>query len=172
MNILTIKQGEWLNKDHTHFRVVGTTDLPGFENQEIELFLTTEDEEYKKLSEELKSLIVDKVVPLATLIEEKHEELRFAMYEARNNAYVEYDNDEFDCNESAQLNMNTLVGLNLKTTQVRSRKEVTHTFTKEQLNELAGLMVLHINELYAKYWELKDALYKCSTEEELDNIKW
>ena len=108
-------------------------------------------------------------------VKNKHNQLYSTMSSKRNSLTVAYDNDKFDANETAQNNMNALLKsfeLGTETVNIRSTNEITHTFAKEQCNELALLMIQTVNSLYEKYWQLKDALYKCSTKEEVDTIIW
>lgn len=112
---------------------------------------------------------------LETLKEEKHAELKAIMQAKRNALTCEYADDVFDCNEQAQNNMTSLMSfanLGMKEFSIRSTNEHTHTFTAEQLVELATIMNKTINELYIAYWSYKNALYECKTKEEIDNIKW
>ena len=113
--------------------------------------------------------------PLETLKEEKHAELKAIMQAKRNALTCEYANDVFDCHEQAQANMTSLMGfanLGMKEFSIRSTNERTHTFTAEQLVELATIMSKTINNLYSEYWQYKNALYECKTKEEIDGIKW
>ena len=117
-------------------------------------------------------------VPEKTLEEvktNKHSELKSTMQTKRQSLKVDYDNDQFDANETAQANMNTLLkAFNLGATSVsiRSVNEVTHTFNQAHCNELALLMASAVNNLYDKYWQYKDELAKCATTEEVDTIVW
>ena len=123
-------------------------------------------------------IIKEIVVPLLTLeeeIEKKHAELKSIMQAKRNSLTCEYANDVFDANEQAQSNMTSLMGFaNLGMTEffIRSTNERTHTFTAEQLVELATLMSKTINNLYSEYWQYKNALYECKTKEEIAGITW
>ena len=113
--------------------------------------------------------------PLEMLKEEKHAELKSIMQAKRKALTCEYANDVFDCNEQAQSNMTSLMGFaNLGMTEffIRSTNERTHTFTAEQLVELARLMSKTVNDLFIEYWTYKNALYECKTKEEIDNISW
>ena len=105
----------------------------------------------------------------------KHSELKSIMQAKRQSLKVDYDNDQFDANETAQANMNTLLqAFNLGTTSVsiRSVNEVTHTFNQAHCNELALLMADAVNKLYAEYWKYKDALAKCETVDAVNEIVW
>ena len=105
----------------------------------------------------------------------KHSELKSTMQTKRQVLKVDYDNDQFDANETAQANMNTLLqAFNLGATSVsiRSVNEVTHTFNQTQCNELALLMASTVNNLYGEYWALKDKLDICTTKEEVDTVVW
>ena len=107
--------------------------------------------------------------------EQKHSQLKSTMQSKRQALKVEYDDDSFDANETAQANMNTLLqAFNLGATSVsiRSVNEVTHTFNQEHCNELALLMADAVNKLYAEYWKYKDALAKCETTEDVEKIVW
>lgn len=115
--------------------------------------------------------------PLEELKEEKHAELKSIMQAKRDALTCHYDGDEFDCNTNAQNNINSLLlfAETMKddaTVSIRSSNEATHNFTKVQLNELSALMVQAVNTLYAQYWELKDALSKATTAEEVNAIAW
>ena len=117
-------------------------------------------------------------MPILTLeeeIEKKHAELKSIMQAKRNALTCEYANDVFDCNEQAQSNMTSLMSFaNLGMTEfyIRSTNERTHTFTAEQLVELATIMSKTVNNLYSEYWDLKNALYECKTKEEIDKLAW
>lgn len=123
-------------------------------------------------------IIKESVVHVLTLeeeIEKKHAELKAIMQAKRNALTCEYADDVFDCNEQAQNNMTSLMSfanLEMKEFSIRSTNEHTHTFTAEQLVELATLMSKALNDLYSKYWSYKNALYECKTKEEIANIKW
>ena len=97
------------------------------------------------------------------------------MQAKRNALTCEYSDDVFDCNEQAQSNMTSLMSFaNLGMTEfsIRSTTEHTHTFTAEQLVELATLMSKALTDLYSEYWSYKNALYECKTKEEIDNVRW
>ena len=88
---------------------------------------------------------------------------------------MDYDDDKFDANEKAQLNMNTLLktfDFGATSVSIRSANENTHTFNQTHCNELALLMVSAVNNLYSEYWTLKDKLYNCTIKEEVDAIVW
>lgn len=107
--------------------------------------------------------------------ETKHSELKSTMQAKRQALKVSYDDDEFDANETAQANMNTLLqAFNLGATSVsiRSVREVTHTFNQEHCNELAFLMADAVNNLYGEYWQYKDALAKCEAVDAVNEISW
>ena len=113
--------------------------------------------------------------PLEMFKEEKHAELKSIMQAKRKALTCEYANDVFDCNEQAQNNMTSLMSfenLGMKEFSIRSTNERTHTFTAEQLLELATIMSKTVNDLYSEYWSYKNALYECKTKEEIDKIKW
>ena len=112
---------------------------------------------------------------LETFKQEKHAELKSIMQAKRNSLTCEYANDVFDCNEQAQANMTSLMGfanLGMKEFSIRSTNERTHTFNNTQLVELATIMSKTVNDLYAEYWQYKNALYECKTKEEIDKLTW
>ena len=112
---------------------------------------------------------------LETFKQEKHAELKSIMQSKRNALTCEYADDVFDCNEQAQANMTSLMGfanLGMKEFSIRSTNERTHTFTAEQLVELATIMSKTVNALYSEYWQYKNALYECKTKEEIDKLAW
>lgn len=135
-------------------------------------------EQNEKLLEALKGVDVKPyVVDLEALKTAKHSELKAQMATKRDALTCHYDGDDFDCNTNAQNNINSLL-LFAETMRddaivsIRSSNEATHNFTKAQLNELSALMVQAVNTLYAQYWELKDALAKATTAEEVNAIAW
>ena len=135
-------------------------------------------EQNEKLLEALKGVDVKPyVADLEALKTAKHAELKTQMGVKRNTLTCYYDGDEFDCNTDAQNNINSLLLFaetmnDDATVSIRSSNEATHNFTKVQLNELSALMVHAVNTLYAQYWELKDALAKATTAEEVNAIAW
>lgn len=135
-------------------------------------------EQNDKLLEALKGVDVKPyVVDIEALKTAKHAELKAQMVAKRDALTCHYDGDEFDCNTNAQNNINSLLlfAETMKddaTVSIRSSNEATHNFTKVQLNELSALMVQAVNTLYAQYWELKDALSKATTAEEVNAIAW
>ena len=113
--------------------------------------------------------------PLEVFKEEQHAELKSIMQAKRKALTCEYADDVFDCNEQAQNNMTSLMSfanLGMKEFFIRSTNERTHTFTAEQLVELATIMSKTVNDLYSEYWLYKNALYECKTKEEIDKVKW
>lgn len=135
-------------------------------------------EQNEKLLEALKGVDVKPyVVDIEALKTAKHTELKAQMVAKRDALTCYYDGDEFDCNTNAQNNINSLLlfAETMKddaTVSIRSSNEATHNFSKAQLNKLSALMVQAVNTLYAQYWELKDALSKATTAEEVNAIAW
>ena len=117
-------------------------------------------------------------IPEKTLEEaktNKHSELKSTMQAKRQSLKVNYDDDQFDANETAQANMIVLLksfDLGAKEVSIRSATENTHTFNQTQCNELALLMASAVKNLYGEYWALKDKLDICTTTEEVDSIVW
>lgn len=117
------------------------------------------------------------VVDIEALKTAKHSELKAQMVAWRDALTCHYDGDDFDCNTNAQNNINSLI-LFTETSKtdaivsIRSSNETTHVFNKEQLHELSSIMVKAVNDLYAEYWVLKDALAKATTAEEVNAIAW
>ncbi|HAU86973.1 MAG TPA: hypothetical protein DCW90_16225 [Lachnospiraceae bacterium] len=123
----------------------------------------------------LKVVAVTEQEMLEEAKETKHSQLKSTMQSKRQALKVSYDDDEFDANETAQANMNTLLqAFNLGATSVsiRSVNEVTHTFNQAHCNELALLMADAVNNLYGEYWQYKDALAQCTTVDEVNEIVW
>ena len=107
--------------------------------------------------------------------ETKHSQLKSTMQSKRQALKVDYDDDQFDANEDAQANMIVLLksfDLGATSVSIRSTTEKTHTFNKEHTQELSLLMLQAVNDLYDKYWELKDALSKCETVDAVNEINW
>ena len=135
-------------------------------------------------TDKAKAIINDGVLSVVAVTDEeilnnqkeiKHVELKSTMQAKRQSLKVDYDDDQFDANETAQANMNTLLqAFNLGATSVsiRSVNEVTHTFNQAHGNELALLMADAVNNLYSEYWQYKDALAQCTTVEEVNESKW
>ena len=135
-------------------------------------------EQNEKLLEALKGVDVKPyVVDLEALKTTKHSELKAQMVAKRDALTCHYDGDEFDCNTSAQNNINSLI-LFTETSKtdaivsIRSSNETTHVFNKEQLHELSSLMVKAVNDLYTEYWVLKDNLSEAKCEEDIKSINW
>ena len=122
-------------------------------------------EEYEELSKP----------SLDTIKGNKHSELKSTMQAKRQSLKVDYDDDQFDANETAQANMIVLLksfDLGAKEVSIRSATEKTHSFNQTQCNELALLIVSAVNNLYGEYWALKDKLDICITKEEVDSVVW
>jgi hypothetical protein len=105
----------------------------------------------------------------------KHSEIKQKMQETRENLTVSYDNDMFDCNSNAQNNMNSLItGAQFGLTEfnIRSVNEITHTFNAEQLKDLAILMNRAVDNVYKKYWNLKNEISLANTKSDLSKIQW
>ena len=114
-------------------------------------------------------------VNLDELKKSKHEQLKLEMISEKNNALVEYDNDKFNANNSAQDNMNALLNyatIGKNTFEIRSANEVTHIFNSDQLRELAVAMFTAIDNIYCRYWLLKDELKAAGTKDEILKISW
>ena len=117
-------------------------------------------------------------VPEKTLEEvktNKHSELKSTMQAKRQSLKVDYDDDQFDANETAQANMIVLLksfDLGATSVNIRSATEKTHSFNQTRCNELALLMASAVNNLYSEYWALKDKLDICATKEEVEAIVW
>ena len=108
-------------------------------------------------------------------IDEKHAELKQIMKNKRQNVKVNYDNDIFDANEEAQLNMIVLLkafDLGAQVVSIRSSTEETHTFDKEHCQELSLIMLSAVQAIFDQYWVLKDLLANCETVEEVEMISW
>ena len=108
-------------------------------------------------------------------IDEKHAELKQIMKNKRQNVKVNYDNDIFDANEEAQLNMIVLLkafDLGAQVVSIRSSTEETHTFDKEHCQELSLIMLSAVQAIFDQYWVLKDELADCETVEEVEMISW
>jgi len=123
----------------------------------------------------LKVVAVTEQEMLEEAKETKHSQLKSTMQSKRQALKVSYDDDEFDANEDAQANMIVLLksfDLGATSVSIRSTTEKTHTFNKDHTQELSLLMLQAVNELYDKYWELKDQLSKCETVDAVNEIKW
>ena len=139
---------------------------------------TWAEEMFTKLSDIIKAKDKRLAPPEPTfdeVVATKHAELKSTMQSKRRALKVDYDKDQFDANETAQANMNTLLqafNLGATSVSVRSATEVTHTFNQAYCNELALLMADAVNNLYGEYWQYKDALAQCTTVEEVNEIVW
>src|SRR5574344_1450812 len=106
---------------------------------------------------------------------EMEREIKKKMQETRENLTVSYDNDMFDCNSNAQNNMNSLItGAQFGLTEfnIRSVNEITHTFNTDQLKDLAILMNHAVDDIYKKYWNLKNEIRLANTKSDLSKISW
>ena len=135
-------------------------------------------------TDKAKAIINDGVLSVVAVTDEeilnnqkeiKHAELKSIMQTKRQTLKVDYGDDQFDANETAQANMIVLLksfDLGAKEVSIRSATEKTHSFNQTQCNELALLMADAVNNLYDEYWQYKDALAKCATKEEVDTVVW
>lgn len=120
-------------------------------------------------------VIQDYVVDIEMEREIKHSEIKQKMQETRENLTVSYDSDMFDCNSNAQNNMNSLIAsaqFGLTEFNIRSANEITHTFNAEQLKDLAILMNHAVDDVYKKYWNLKNEISLANTKSDLSKIQW
>ena len=119
--------------------------------------------------------IQDYVVDIEMEREIKHSEIKQKMQETRENLTVSYDSDMFDCNTNAQNNMNSLITsaqFGITEFSIRSANEITHTFNAEQLKDLAILMNHAVDDVYKKYWDLKNEIRLANTKSDLSKIQW
>ena len=170
--ILVFKGDKWTVEQEFY---VGK--IVGCQDERVSKYVNDNNLTFVKCDEGFK--IIEKPLPkektLEELKEEKHAELKTIMQSKRNSLTCKYADDVFDCNEQAQSNMTSLMGftnLGMKEFFIRSTNERTHTFTAEQLVELATIMSKTVNDLYSEYWLYKNALYECKTKEEIDKLSW
>ena len=170
--ILVFKGDKWTVEQE--FYVGKIVDCQG---ERVSKYVTDNDLTFEKCDEGFK--IVEKPTPkektLDELKEEKHAELKQIMRNKRQNLKVNYDNDTFDANESAQENVIVLLkafDLGAPAVQIRSATEVTHTFDKDTCQQLSLVMLQAVQALYAEYWELKNQLAACETVTEVEAITW
>jgi hypothetical protein len=90
-----------------------------------------------------------------------------------------YDNDEFDIDRTAQINI-TAIAMRASmmiaageegTFVYRSATNTDHTFTPQQIMELSGVIMAKITELYTKSWESKKRIDEATTVEEVFSIE-
>lgn len=149
-----------------------------YEMRELMENLCKADAEHYRTTRDDNLVLTVEVIPEKTLdelITEKHSSLKGTMASKRQALKVTYDNDTFDANEDAQANMIVLLksfDLGATSVSIRSTTEQTHVFNQAHTNELSLLMLNAVDTLYKKYWELKDALYKCATVDEVNAIVW
>ena len=169
--ILVFKGDKWTVEQE--FYVGKIVDCQG---ERVSKYVTDNDLTFEKCDEGFK--IVEKQIKektLEELKEEKHAELKQIMRNKRQNLKVNYDNDTFDANESAQENVIVLLkafDLGAPAVQIRSATEVTHTFDKDTCQQLSLVMLQAVQALYAEYWELKNQLAACETVTEVEAITW
>ena len=170
--ILVFKGDKWTVEQE--FYVGKIVDCQG---ERVSKYVTDNDLTFEKCDEGFK--IVEKPTPkektLDELKEEKHAELKQIMRNKRQNLKVNYDNDTFDANESAQENVIVLLkafDLGAPAVQIRSATEVTHPFDKDTCQQLSLVMLRAVQALYAEYWELKNRLAACETIAEVEAITW
>ncbi len=145
----------------------------------FEKLCAADSEHYRVVRDDDLTQTVEEIIIIPPTLEEaktnKHSELKSTMQAKRQALKVDYDYDQFDANETAQANMNTLLqafNLGAMSVSIRSATEVTHTFNQTHCNELALLMADAVNKLYAEYWKYKDSLAKCETVDAVNEIKW
>ena len=169
--VLVFKGDKWTVEQE--FYVGKIVDCQG---ERVSKYVTDNDLTFEKCDEGFK--IVEKQIKektLEELKEEKHAELKQIMRNKRQNVKVNYDNDTFDANESAQENVIVLLkafDLGAPAVQIRSATEVTHPFDKDTCQQLSLVMLRAVQALYAEYWELKNRLAACETIAEVEAITW
>ena len=176
IEVESVENAKYLNEDKT--LIVADVKFSDFKDILPYAFTKNESERSKTVSDFINNNnieIQDYVVNIEMEREIKHSEIKNKMQNARECLTVKYDGDMFDCNSNAQNNMNSLIAcaqFGLTEFNIRSANEITHTFNAEQLKDLAILMNQAVDEVYKKYWNLKNEISLANTKSDLNKIKW
>lgn len=109
---------------------------------------------------------------IPTLKEQKHIELRNQRDYLRQTEFAEFDNDTFRIRQEDQDNMNTFYAdaiamlsgvVDRESFGIMSATNTLHTFTPEQIVQLAKLMKAKVEEIYTRYWYARDILLENAT---------
>ena len=111
---------------------------------------------------------------IPTLKERKHLELRNQRDHLRQTEFAEFDNDTFQIRQEDQDNMNTFYAdavamlsnvVDRESFGIMSATNTLHTFTPEQIVQLAKIMKAKVEEIYTRYWYARDILLENATTE-------
>ena len=176
IEVESVENAKYLNKDKT--LIVADVKFSDFKDILPYAFTKNESERSEAVFDFINNNnigIQDYVVDIEIEREIKHSEIKQKMQETRENLTVSYDSDMFNCNSNAQNNMNSLItGAHFGLTEfnIRSANEITHTFNAEQLKDLAILMNFAVDDVYKKYWNLKNEISLANTKSDLSKIQW
>lgn len=174
MSINTITDAKWLDDDHTRLEcnykheiygwIPFTADINDKSPTSIEIFSHIDEIDI----EEFTAPIID----LAAIKEAKHIELRQTRDYIRKTEFAIYDNDTFQIRQEDQDNMNTFYAdsvamlsgvVTRELFTIMSATNRPHTFTPEQIVQLAKIMKLKVEEVYSRYWYARDVLLANAT---------
>ena len=92
-----------------------------------------------------------------------------------------YDSDTFQIRQEDQDNLNTFYAdsvamlsgiVDRDVFTIMSATNRPHTFTPEQVVQLAKVMKIKVEEIYGRYWYVRDVLLaNATTKEEIEEIK-
>lgn len=119
-------------------------------------------------------------VDLEALREFKHIELRQARDYTRTVEFAVYNSDTFQIRQEDQDNLNTFYAdsiamlsgiVDREVFTIMSATNRQHTFTPEQVVQLAKVMKIKVEEIYGRYWYARDVLLaNATTKEEIEAI--
>lgn len=125
---------------------------------------------------------VEPTVDLEAIKEAKHIELRQTRDAIRKVEFAVYDHDTFQIRQEDQDNMNTFYAdsvamlsgvVTREVFTIMSATNNPHTFTPEQIVQLAKVMKAKVEEVYARYWYARDVLLaNATTKEEIESIQF
>jgi len=181
--MVEVRSAVWLNPEHSRLNCI--LNCPGVGWIPFTADMQDASPVAKEIFANLANIQVAECVPpvidLDVLRENKHQELKAARAQLRLTETVTYAGDTFGINEeSDQANMNTFYTQAIAMVSGAVEREIfvwmsatnrAHTFTPEQIIQLATLMKAKVQEIYEKYWYARDTLLpRATTPEEIANI--
>lgn len=183
MDISDITNARWLNGNKTRLECMYKHTVYGW------IPFTADITDKSSISSDIFSIIdkleiedyIEPEVDIEALRESKHIELRQARDHTRTVEFAVYDSDTFQIRQEDQDNLNTFYAdsvamlsgiVDRDVFTIMSATNRPHTFTPEQVVQLAKVMKIKVEEIYGRYWYARDVLLaNATTKEEIEEIK-
>ena len=183
MDISDVTNARWLNGNKTRLECMYRHSIYGL------IPFTADISDKSSISKDIFSVIdkleiedyIEPEVDIEALRESKHLELRQAREHARIVEFAIYDSDTFQIRKEDQDNLNTFYAdsvamlsgiVDREVFTIMSATNRPHTFTPEQVVQLAKVMKIKVEEIYGRYWYARDVLLaNATTKEEIEKIQ-